>query len=180
MQLNNYEQINYKTYPINTKLYYKSKLYYDKMGEHNFDPIYYHNKQIDIHNHNVSNTVGINKIKKKMDGNRKLYDDTLMNMINMENRMKIDNKREQKQINPDIYKRYYDVDRETDFKHGLSSRFYSDDKEYKDMSEHCFDYISNEIQDPNHVVFPNPESTRLQNNKRLSSAERLPDRKILQ
>lgn len=58
------------------------------------------------------------------------------------------------------------IDVENDFKKGLPSRSYINDKRNKDYDnpiEHYFSYIDNDIQDPDHVVMEYPKSTRMSN-----------------
>ena len=58
------------------------------------------------------------------------------------------------------------IDVENDFKKGLPSRSYINDKRNKDYDnpiEHYFSYIDNDIQDPDHVVMEYPKPTRMSN-----------------
>jgi hypothetical protein len=146
----------YVVYP--PEIQYKSKLHYDKLEEKgNFEKLNHNPKFDKIINYAVEKTqipVFLSQIIHKNKSNR-VYDDSAPNEC-------VNKIREQyhsgQQLDPEIM---------TDLMLGVPSHT-KKSYGFNDAFEHSFDYIDNDIQEPNHVVLPFPRggiSARLENKK---------------
>ena len=121
-------------------------------------PLYPASHQLDFHVKKHEN--GGKKIINSMNKYNEIYNENMINILKT-NEL-IDNI-------PNISK-LINIDVENEFKKGLPSRAFINDKrnkEYDNPIEHYFSYIDNDIQDPNHVVMEYPKSTRLSNKQHM-------------
>lgn len=115
-------------------------------------PLYPAAHELDVHFKKHNN--GTKNIINSIDKYNKYYDDSLENIINTNHL-----------VNGSILS-LKNIDVENEFKKGLPSRSFINDKRNKDYDnpiEHYFSYIDNDIQDPDHVVMQYPIPTRMSN-----------------
>lgn len=130
-----------------------------------FDETFHYKYPLYPASHNLDSHVkkhemGGNKIKNSMDQYNKIYNKNSIDILTT-NELTHNSSNLMKSMNIDV---------ENEFKKGLPSRAFINDKrnrEYDNPIEHYFSYIDNDIQDPNHVVMEYPKSTRLSNKQHM-------------
>ena len=126
-----------------------------------------HYLESQINNHNK----GKNEIINSIDKYNEIYNKNLTKILNTtDNEKQINNEKQMKYNSESCLLKLKNIDIESDFKKGLPSRAFINDKrnkKYDNPIEHYFSYIGNDIQDPDHVVMAYPQSTRMSNKQHM-------------